>query len=379
MIYFDNAATTYPKPKEVYNALDFGNKNFAFNAGRGHYSLSQKTFEMIQSTRVKLAKLINANEKDVIFTSSATEALNLIIYGLKISEGDTIYISPFEHNSIIRPLYNIKKFINFNIKILPFNKKTWEPDLDNIENEFAIYPPKVIFLSHISNVTGYILPYEQLFSLGKRFRSTNVLDAAQSLGVVNPQDTNNIDYLVFAGHKSLYASFGVAGFIALNNSRELQIIKAGGTGSDSLNHFMPNDGTFNQFEAGSQNSVAIYGLNISLDWLQANNVALHEKELTLYLISELTKIDKVSVYIPQDFKDKIFGIVSINVEGYDPNDVGVILNDEFNICVRIGFHCSPFVHEFLNTIDKNGTIRISLSYFNTRSEIDTLISALKTL
>ena len=153
MIYFDNAATTYPKPDSVYKALDYANRNLAFNSGRGEYKESVTGFDIIEETRFKIANLVSTKASNVIFSSSATESLNQIINGMNISSGDTIYISPFEHNAVVRPLYLIKERKNIEIKILPFDKKTWLPEIDKIKSEFILNNPKAVFISHISNVT----------------------------------------------------------------------------------------------------------------------------------------------------------------------------------------------------------------------------------
>lgn len=375
MIYLDNAATTYPKPEEVYQALDKANREFAFNAGRGSYAAAKKTFDLIQQTRESLADLIHVLPDTVSFESSATEALNIIIHGLDFKDGDTIYISPFEHNAVVRPLYSLKEERNISIEILPFKKDTWDVDTVKMNNMFALHKPVAVFVSHISNVTGYILPYQEIFIASEKYGAVNVLDCSQSLGVVNP-DPSNTDFIIFAGHKSLYSCFGAAGFYNLKH-RKLKVIKSGGTGSDSLNHKMPEDGP-GRYEAGSINSIAIAGIKKALEWLYNNNVQQHEAVLTAYLIAELRKLDKVHIYIPCD-ASRVIGIVSINVDGYSPSDVGAILAEEYDICVRTGYHCSPFVHEFIGSQDCLGTVRISMGAFNTKEEIDVLISALQTL
>lgn len=375
MIYLDNAATTYPKAEEVYQALDKANRELAFNSGRGAYSASKRVFNMIEETREELASLVGAHGNTVSFESSATEALNIIINGLDLKEGDTVYVSPFEHNAVIRPLYYLKKRKNIEIKILPFDKKTWDIDMDQMNNMFAMEYPSAVFLSHISNVTGYILPYEKIFKESKSYGSVNVLDCSQSLGVLNPK-TDNVDLIVFAGHKSLYASFGVAGFLNLANV-QLEVTKSGGTGSDSLNHEMANSGNA-RYEAGSINSVAIAGLNAGLKWLKKTDVLSHEKQLTEYLIESLNKLDNIKVYLPES-TERILGIVSINLEGYQASDVGMILSDDFDICVRTGYHCSPFVHDFIDSKEHLGTVRISLGAFSNKKDIQSLINSLMEL
>lgn len=375
MIYLDNAATTYPKPECVYKALDKANRN-AFNTGRGSYKVAREASAVKDDVRNKILKLNNINNANVIFTNSATNALNDIIFGLPIVEENYVYISPFEHNSIVRPLEELKKRKKINIEILPFDKETWKPDIDKIRNMFALHRPTAIFISQVSNVTGYMIPYEEIFMLGSKFNSINILDSSQGYGVVKVKDITNINYIVFAGHKSLYASFGIAGYIKLKNDI-LNSNIFGGTGSDTMNPNMPEE-IPNKYEAGSPNIVAIEGLNASIDWLNNNDIYTHEKELTDYLINELSELKNVKIFIPEE-NNSIFGVVSIGVNGYSSDDVGKILDDEYNICVRTGYHCAPLVHEFINSLDFNGTVRIGLSYFNNTEDIDYLIKALKSL
>lgn len=375
MIYLDNAATTYPKPEQVYIALDTANRN-AFNTGRGSYKCAREASDIKEAVREKILQLNNIKNGKVVYTSSATMALNNLIFGINLKENDNVYISPFEHNSIIRPLEELKKRIGINIEILPFDKITWEPDYEKINDMFALHNPSAILLSQVSNVTGYLLPYNKIFELSSKYNSINILDAAQGYGVVSIDNRDNINYIVFAGHKSLYASFGIAGYVKLKDDR-LKTNIFGGTGSDTMNPNMPNtipDG----YEAGSPNIVSIYGLNESISWLNSVNIFEHEKKLTDYLLNRLSELKKVHMFLPDD-KKKIFGVVSIGIDGYSSDDVGSILDDEFDICVRTGYHCSPLVHDFLGTLEYNGTVRISLNYFNTKNDIDLLIEALKSL
>ena len=375
MIYFDNAATTYPKPEQVYKALDDANRHFAFNAGRGEYKKSAEAFNLIEETRRKIASLIDRKADEVIFTSSATESLNMIINGMGINQGDYVYLSPFEHNAVVRPLKNLQKKIAFNIEILPFDKVTWQPNMEQIKNRFAINHPKAVFISHISNVTGYLVPYEEIFDYATRWNSINILDCAQSFGIINPKNIAHVNYLVFAGHKSLYASFGIAGFFKLKND-SLDVVKTGGTGSDSLNPEMPIEIPY-KYEAGSPNTVAIAGLCASIDWIKQHNIKAKEEKLYNYLILKLESIEKVIIYRPAN--GNTFGVLSISVEGYSSEDVASILDDEYEICVRAGYHCAPYVHDFIESKLYNGTVRISLNFFNTIEEIDMLAEAINTL
>lgn len=375
MIYLDNAATTYPKPEVVYKELDKANRN-AFNTGRGSYKVAHEASTIKENVRNKILKLNNINNANVVFTNSATTALNDLIFGIKLNQGDCVYVSPFEHNSIIRPLEELKKERKIIVKVLPFNKETWQLDIEKTKDLFVLNKPVAVFISQISNVTGYILPYNEIFDLSSEYNAINVLDASQGYGVVKIDDYRNINYIVFAGHKSLYASFGIAGYIKLKND-ELHPRIFGGTGSDTMNPNMPKsfpDG----YEAGSPNIVAISSLNVSIDWLNQTNIYIHEKKLTDYLINNLLKLKNMHVYVPKEIAN-IFGVVSFSVKDYISEDIGKILDEEFDICVRTGFHCAPLIHEFINSVENGGTVRIGLSYFNTQKDIDTLINAIKSL
>ena len=368
MIYFDNAATTFPKPKCVYDAVNEGMKNFSFNAGRGGYKAAVDTYKMVEDTREKIANLTKAKPNQVVFTSSATESLNIIINGLGLKRGDKIYISPFEHNSIVRTLHKLGVDIN----LIPFDKNDWSVDYAKLNDELAINKPKAVIISHISNVTGYELPYDKIFSYTKKYNAINILDSAQGFGIYSI-DYKNVDFVVFAGHKSLYSVFGVAGFVNINEIF-LNVYKTGGTGSDSLNLEMPEDFP-SRMEAGSLNSVAIYALNKSIDFVVNSDFSQRKHELTNYLISKLIELDNVIIYCPKDVEPK--GIVAFNIEGYTSDEVGKILSSQYDICVRTGYHCAPFVHDFIGDRKFGGCVRVSFGGFNKTEEVDKLIKAVR--
>ena len=375
MIYFDNAATTYPKPEEVYQALDKAQRSLSFNAGRGSYKESRDCLEILDELRKEIGDTIDEDKDNVILLSSATEALNLIINGLEYEDGMNIYITPFEHNAIVRPLYNIKSKYRINICVLPFDKNTWEPNVEKIKNMFALDKPSMVFCSQISNVVGLAIEYEKIFELSKSFGSINILDAAQGYAIY-PIKKQNLDYVVFAGHKSLYGPFGIGGFVKIS-STELRVVKSGGTGSDTLNHYMPESG-YSRYESGSPNVPAAYGTLYGIKWVKNHNLYLKELNLTRYLIEKLKQNHKIHIYIPDNF-ERVIGIVSISIDGYSADDVGDILYSEFGICVRTGFHCSPLIHEFIGSYKQGGTVRISVGAFNNERDVDTLIESLDSL
>jgi cysteine desulfurase family protein len=377
MIYLDNAATTFPKPECVYNRVDYVQRNLGGNAGRGTYNMSRTASEIIDNVRTQLAKMVKIeNPSNVVLTPSATIALNEIIFGLEWNEFKTIYISPFEHNAVVRPLNMIAKKYGFKILKIPFIKETMELDSDEMNLMFASNPPDYVFLNHISNVVGLIIPVEQIADAAKEYKSVVILDASQSLGLLEIGANTKFDFIVFAGHKNLYSPFGVGGFIQ-NTEVRLNPVFAGGTGSDSLNTNMPLNSP-DAYEFASPNILAIAGLNESIMWLESigyQNIYQHKKELSINLVEGLRGSRNVQIYVPEDLDNHI-GVVSFNIKGYSSNDVGMILDQDFNIAVRAGYHCAPFIHEFLGTVESYGTIRASLGYFNTQSDIDRLLDAI---
>lgn len=375
MIYFDNAATTYPKAPNISNEIQTALSKYSFNAGRGSYKESNDCSVLISDTREKITSLIGnrVSSNNVIFTHTITEALNNIIYGLNLEEGDTVYVSPFEHNAVLRQLYAL----NVDIHILPFNRKTYEPEYSKINDAFIINPPKAVILSQVSNVVGYELPYNSIFELAKIHRSNGaicILDAAQGFGIYHI-DLSCIDIIAFEGHKSLYSVYGCGGYINLTNV-ELMPIRIGGTGSDSLNLSMPLT-TPERFEAGSNNTFCLYLLNKAIDFVKDTNIKDIIKNNTEYLLDKLNDVDNIKIYNKADYIPK--GIVSFTIDNIASEEVGDYLYKTNAIATRTGYHCAGYVHKFLGT-DNNyckGTVRVSLGAFNTKNEIDTFIDVLK--
>jgi len=380
-IYLDNAATTFPKPNKVYEDMDMYYRSFGVNAGRSSYRLAREASNLISETRNKLASLVNYDRVEkIIFAPSATIALNQIIGGLEWSENKTVYVTPFEHNAVMRPLNYIKEKFNIKIEVIPFNPVTSELDIAALNLKFSRDFPDFIFMSHVSNVTGFILPVEEIIQASEQYNSVVVLDCSQSMGLINIDVKKiNADYFVFAGHKTLYGPFGIGGFID-NSKVKLSEIIIGGTGSDSLNLKMP-DLYPGKFEAASQNILSIAGLHSALDWINdvgIDNIRKKESMLTKALIEGLRGIDEVKMYLPENLDNHV-GIVSFNLENYNPNELGQILDEDYNIAVRTGYHCAPLIHKFLETIDRNGTVRISLGFFNEIEEIEYMIRCIQEL
>ena len=378
MIYLDNAATTYPKPEEVYKAMDFVNRNLAMNPGRGGYSKAKEAENIIDETRNKLLKLAGGSDDyNVILTPSATIALNEVIMGLSFREGENVYVSAFEHNAVMRTLYAAEKIYGFNIVELPLNEDL-TIDIEKTKYMFSKDIPGKVFACHVSNVTGYVLPVNEVANLAKEYEATVVVDASQSLGLV-PMDLKqaHIDYMIFAGHKTLYGPLGIGGFF-IKCGNNLKKYISGGTGTDSLNLEMPDKG-IKGYEPASFNVVAAAGLNAALDEIKDNEAVetlfLREKELGNYLVKELKKIHNVKLYVTGEVN--CVGIVPFNIEGYKASETGMVLDEDYDVAVRTGYHCAPLIHKYLKDTDYLGVVRASIGRFTTKEEIDDFVKAVR--
>ncbi len=377
MTYLDNAATTYPKPESVYSAMDKANREMAFNAGRGSYAVAREATKLVDETKTLLLKLVHANGiGKVAFTASITIALNELLQGIEFIPGDNLYISPYEHNAVARVTNLIKKNKGINVIQMPLDERTLEIDLEKLQYMFAHSRPKAVCCIHVSNVTGYILPVQEIFELSKPYDAITILDTAQSLGLVDIDCSKmNLDYLTFAGHKSLYGPLGIGGIIDLS-SRKLKTFIAGGTGSNSLNLEMPSESPYS-FESSSLNIIAVSGLNAALKALPGEEELSKEKRLIKRLCEDLQAIKKVHVYLPP--QELHAGVISFVVEGYKAEDIGIILDEDYDIAVRTGYHCAPFIHEYLKDYDYSGTVRIGIGRFNTEEDVKKLVEAIKEL
>lgn len=376
MVYLDNAATTFPKPETVYKAMDEMNRFGAVNAGRGSYKLARSASRLISDTKQQLRNLVGVDSNvAVVFTPSVTIAINQIVNGLHLAEGSTVYVSPYEHNAVARSIHQLSKKKRLNIKEIPINEETLEIDVERLKYEFAKDKPTAVFSTHVSNVTGYILPVEQIFEEAKKCNAITILDSAQSLGLIEVNANQlHADLIAFAGHKTLYGPFGIGGFINVSGI-DLDVFISGGTGSDSLDLEMPT-GHESKYESSSSNIVAIAGLNAALSDLNQKECLSKEISLQTHLIDEMACIDGVKFFTLAD-RSKMVGILSFSLDGYTSEELGVILDEDFDIAVRTGYHCAPYIHKYLKDTETLGTVRVGLSQFNTEKDIDLLIKAVK--
>lgn len=379
MIYLDNAATTFPKPQAVIDAVTNCMTSSAVNAGRGVYPLAQQADEIIANTRTRIGNLLNYSSGQVILSPSATVALNQILLGLKWNSGDTIYTTPLEHNATARILHKLAQEHGVIIKTLTLDRLTLSYDLDSLETSFFNNPPKAVVMTHVSNVCGLITPIEKIARLAKNYNAITIIDGAQGGPLLPTEEPLSlIDFYVFSGHKTFYGPFGIAGYVT-NKSYPLNPLLLGGTGSHSEALDMPNELPF-AHEVGSHNIVAISGLNEACKWLEEVGPAVivqHERELFESAVDRLRDLSECKLLVNKDINQHL-GTLSFVIEGYTSQEIGMILSQNFNIAVRSGLHCAPKAHEFLGTLP-NGTVRASFGYFNTDDDVQSLVEAVQAI
>ena len=378
VVYLDNAATTFPKPKEVYDYMMDMYKNHGINVGRGKSSSTVSIDMIINDTREMLKELVNAKDSyEAVFAPSATIALNQILFGLDYSSIKNVYISKFEHNAVLRTLNELKKRVDINIHFLEFENNEWDYNYDKIKYQFSNEKPDLIIINHTSNVFGYTSDIEKLYEISKEYNPKYVIDASQSLGVESIDVSRcKFDFIVFAGHKTLYAPFGIAGFI-MNKSIDLKPLIYGGTGTESANLDMPSVNP-TKYEAGSMNILSVFGLYKALLWINEvgiESIKERKRQLTDHLVNVIKKYDYIQSYIP---KQNHTSIVSFRVKGYPVDSMGEAIANNYNIALRYGLHCAPYAHEITNTLPE-GTIRISIGYFTTEEDIKRFDYALSEL
>lgn len=374
MIYLDNAATTYPKPAPVWKAMEEFLIHNSANPGRGGHRMALEAGRMVLEVREQIAELISAKRpEEIIFTSSATESLNLAMMG-SLRQGDHLIITSMEHNAVARTAYHLKS-VGIELDVVDadgYGMVNPEQIARRIKRN-----TRMIATLHASNVTGGIMPAEAIGQICRNRGVMFLLDASQTAGMlpINVQEMN-ADLVAFPGHKGLFGPTGI-GVLYVHPGIEMQPIKFGGTGSQSEDLEMPRL-IPDRYEAGTQNTVGIAGLGAGIKFVMQTGVekiAAHERALTRHLIEGLRSIKRVEIYGPQEPDDKV-GVISFNVRGMDSSEVGFILDQVYGIAVRVGLHCAPLAHKTLGTFQR-GTVRVSFSYLNTLEEVNQLISAIQ--
>ncbi len=374
-IYLDNAATSFPKPVEVADAMDRLLRESALSPGRAAHAYSLAASRIIFETREALARLFSCPDSSrVAFTANVTESLNLGMFGL-IKAGDHVITTGMEHNSVMRPLRHLESTLGIQISILPTsNSGEIEPgDIPVLMQKNT----RLIVINHVSNVTGSVV---DLAAIGQaKENAIFMVDAAQSAGIF-PIDIEamGIDFLAFTGHKALFGPTGTGGFIT-SPGLALAPLKLGGTGSNSEHEEQPQLAP-DCYESGTPNTLGIAGLQAGLSFIEKTGldaIRAHELNLTNRLLDGLGHIKGVTVHGPGTGTER-GSAVSITMEGRSVSDIAFILDRQYNIMTRAGLHCAPAAHRTINTFPE-GTLRFSSGYFNSEDDITRCLTALESI
>ena len=375
-VYLDNASTSFPKPKAVCDSIYNFLANIGGNSGRSNHTNALESNRYVFVTRENIASFFNFPKiENVIFNNNITSSLNILINGI-LKKGDHVITSSIEHNSVIRPLWNLKESNIIDLDITEANSL----GIINVESIKTLIKPntKLIILTHASNVLGTIQPIKEIGKLCKENNIFFILDSAQSAGVLSVDFSElNLSALTFTGHKSLLGPQGIGGFIISDELNEICLpFILGGTGSLShaLNQpdFLPD-----KFESGTLNIPGIVGLNEGLKFIRKEGLKTiyeHNSYLRKYLIEEISNIPNYKIYGDLS-PEKGTTCISFSHDKLDISELSYILDSDFRISNRSGLHCSPLAHKTIGTYP-NGTVRFSIGYFNTMEEIKYVIHSL---
>lgn len=373
MIYFDNSATSFPKPDIVYQKMLDLYKKYGVNPHRGNYKLSFEAGMIVDETRNLVSQFFNGYGKNfVVFTLNATDALNMAIKGI-LEDGDEVITTVLEHNSVLRPLNHLKKEKNIKLKFLDIQDE--EISITELKKSLS-KRTKLVIVNHISNVTGYV---QDIKAIGETVKNNSsaffMVDASQSAGIMPiDQKDSKIDILITTGHKALYAPTGI-GLMLLNPLVKIKPLRTGGSGQNSENPFQPDEMP-DFLEAGTLNTLGIFGLKAGIEYIKEIGIEnILKKELSLKNIF-LEKLNSKDFKIFTSKKDSA-PIISLTSSKYSPIELSTIL-DEHNIATRSGLHCAPLLHKSLKTFPE-GTVRISFGYLNKEEEILELVKILNNL
>ncbi len=374
MIYLDYAATSGRKPDAVYEAADHALREVSGNPGRSGHKISLAAGSLVAEARLLCSRLFHAESMETIaFGVNTTEALNLGISGI-VEPGDHVITSSLEHNSVARPLEHLK---DAGVEVTKIMADP-ETGVDPARVEAAIKDnTKLVVMTHVSNVTGTVNDIASVGEICRRKGVYFLVDAAQSAGVreIDVQKMN-IDMLAFPGHKCLYGPQGTGG-LYIRPEVDLKPIFTGGTGTQSELLHQPTARP-ERYESGTLNTPGLAGLAKGVEFILntgVDQIQKKEHELMTRLMNGIREYDNIKVWGPQG-PDNRGAVLSITIDGYEPQDISIYLDQIFDIAVRSGLHCAPYAHETLGTLDKGGTVRISPGYFTTPEEIDACIEAI---
>jgi len=374
ILYMDNAATSFPKPECVYDAVDHFNRNLGANPGRGTNVRTMQAGAVVLEAREALAQLFNIRDSaQIAFMANVTEAINTGLKGW-LQPGDHIITTSMEHNSVARPIYAMTQR-GVEWTILPCST---QGDLDPKLVEKTIKSnTRMICMLHASNLVGTIMPIAEVGRIARRHEIVFMVDTAQTAGVLELDvEKQNIDLLAFTGHKGLFGPQGTGG-LYVRPGLEITPLKEGGTGSSSESlqqpDFMPD-----RLESGTLNTPGIVGLKAGVEFILSTGreqIQAHEQRLTNILLEELPKIKRVQVY-GHDSKVARTAVVAFNIEGMDCGELSMRLEYDYGIVTRSGLHCTPLAHETLGTTEL-GACRLSPGFFNSENDMERVLLAIR--
>lgn len=374
MIYFDNAATSFPKPQIVYDEVMDSMMHYGANPGRSGHKLALKASRGIFAARKNISELFHIkNPLDIVLTSNCTVSLNIGIKGV-LKPGDHVITTSMEHNSVLRPIKYLERIGIENTIV--YGDKMGIVNPKDIEK--SIKPnTKLIVTTHISNLTGTIKDVNSIGGIAKKHGIIYLLDIAQSAGVydLDPK-VMNADMMAFPGHKGLLGPQGTGG-LYIREGLEVEEMFQGGTGSISHLLTQPQEMP-DKFEAGTANSSGIIGLGAGVRYIMdigVDNIRKKEMEITQHFLDEARKIEGINIYGPKDIKEQA-PVVALNIKDADSSEVSYILDEKYDIGVRPGLHCAPLAHKTIGTFDQ-GAVRFSFGYENTHEEVESAIKALR--
>jgi cysteine desulfurase family protein len=377
-IYLDNAATSWPKPEAVYLAVDRFQRDIGAAAGRGSYREALESGRIVETARAGVARLIAAGDpRQIVFTSCGTDSLNTALHGF-LGRGDHVVTTTVEHNSVLRPLRGLEERSGVSVTRVACDSLGL---VDPADIRLALRPEtKLIAVIHASNVTGAIQPVAEIGRIARNRGAAFLVDAAQTLGHLPLSvDELMIDLLAAPAHKGLLAPLGT-GILYVRSGLEPSVcsFRQGGTGTRSEEDRQP-DGMPDKFESGNLNVAGLAGLAAAIDFLEARGLAAirrHEVDMLDRFLNGLRELAGVCAFGPRDLESRA-GVVSLRIEGYDPQEVAAVLDGSYGIQVRPGLHCAPLVHKSIGTFSAGGTVRFSFSPFTTADEIDAALSSLQ--
>ncbi|UCG28111.1 MAG: aminotransferase class V-fold PLP-dependent enzyme [Bacteroidales bacterium] len=376
IIYLDNAATTFPKPPEVYDFMNEFYRKHGVNPGRSGYDMTLETEEIVHGTRKMLTEFFNGTDPNrLTFSYNASDSLNMIIDGLT-SKGDHVITSNLEHNSVLRPLYHKLHDKVIEVTYIPFDSKGYI-DPDDVKKAIK-KNTKLVILNHGSNVIGTVQPIGEAGNICRESGILFAVDASQTAGVIKIDVREmNIDVIAFTGHKCLMGPTGIGGSYVCENV-PIKGTRFGGTGVRSAYPFHLEEFPY-RLECGTLNIIGVAGLHAGQKWLHEKGIEkIHEQEMYLWdkLRKALQEIENVVTYCA-DSAENHNAVLSFNIKGWDSGDVGTILDVDYNIACRTGLQCAPLVHAGLKTDRIHGTVRLSLGPFNTEEHIDLAVEAIR--